>query len=418
MNRHAETLAVVDLGTYRCCCLIAEVAGPGQLEVIGLGSRRTDGIRRGVIVNLEALVGSIKDAIEQAESMAGRSVETVVATVPAAQVRSFTSRGVVTIAGRDRVVSRRDLERVLATVRAVQIPDGQSTLHALPQEYTLDGQEEIQDPVGMTGARLEASVHVVTVPRQAAQHVVSALNRARVDVAGLVFPLLASSEAVLTREEREQGVFLIDCGGGTTDVALFERGALWFTGSIPIAGELVTNDISIGLRTPVPDAETIKRTHARATPGGDEDLPLEVPPIGGGQPRLVAGSVLTQVVEPRVREIFELVRAKLERTNLLSRAPAGAVIVGGTANLEGLLEVAEDTLGIPCRLGVPLGVGGLTEDIRAPSFATPVGLALWELRRGRPQRSREGAARRRRKAVAGGMRAVVDSARAWLGGMF
>ncbi len=418
MARNPDTLAVIDLGTYRCCSVIASITGPGEIDVIGIGSRRTDGIRRGVIVNLEALVTSLTESLDQARQMANRSVENVIATVPAAQVRSFTSRGVVSINSRDKIVGKRDLERVLATVRAVQIPDGQSTLHTLPQEYTLDGQDGIQDPVGMTGSRLEASVHVVCVPRQTAQHVVSALNRARVDVVSLTLPLLAAAEAVLTKEEREQGVFLIDCGGGTTDLALFERGALWFTSSIPIAGDLITNDIAIGLRTPVPDAESIKRTYARATPGPDDDIALEVPTLGGGQPRFVASSVLTQVVTPRVQEIFELVRGKLDRAGLTGRARAGAVIVGGSANLEGLLEIAEETLGMPCRIGIPQGVGGLTEDVRAPSFATPVGLALWEVRQGRPIRVRERQTSVGANGILGGVRGTFERARTWLGGMF
>lgn len=391
MARNADLLTTVDLGTYRTCCVVSEITGPDAVEVIGIGTKRTEGIRKGVIVNLEALVNSIKGSIEAAEQQSNRSVDTVVATVPAAQARSFTSRGVVTINSRDKVVNRKDLVRVLETVRAVQIPTGQSILHALPQEYTLDGQEGIQDPVGMTGSRLEASVHVVTVPQQAAQHVVTALNRANVEVSSLVFPLLTSAEAVLSREEKEQGVFLIDIGGGTTDVALFERGALWFTGSIPVGGDHVTNDISIGLRTPTPDAENIKRTYARAIPSIDDDLALEVPPIGGGSPRLVAGALLTQVVAPRVLEIFELVRGMIDRVGLGNRGRAGAVLVGGSANLEGILEIGEQVLGMPVRLGIPHGAGGMLEEIRQPSFATPVGLALWELRHGRRERLSESA---------------------------
>lgn len=386
MAKHADLLATIDLGTYRTCCVVSEINGPDAVEVIGIGSKRTEGIRKGVIVNLEALVGSIRGAIEAAEQQSSRSVDTVLATVPAAQARSFTSRGVVTINSRDRVVTRKDLGRVLETVRAVQIPTGQSILHALPQEYTLDGQEGIQDPVGMTGSRLEASVHVVTVPQQAAQHVVTALNKSNVEVSSLVFPPLASAEAVLSREEKEQGVFMIDIGGGTTDVALFERGALWFTGSIPVGGEHVTNDISIGLRTPSPDAENIKRTYARAISSIDDDLAIEVPPIGGGAPRLVAGSLLTQVVAPRVLEIFELVRGMLDRVGLANRGRAGAVLVGGSANLDGMLEIAEQVLGMPVRLGIPHGASGMIEETRQPSFGTPVGLALWELRHGRRER--------------------------------
>lgn len=417
MAKNSDLLATIDLGTYRTCCVVSEITGPNTIEVIGIGTRRTEGIRKGVIVNLEALVGSIRGAVEAAEGMAHRSVDTVLATVPAAQARSFTSRGVVTINSRDKVVSRKDLGRVLETVRAVQIPTGQSILHALPQEYTLDGQEGIQDPVGMTGSRLEASVHVVTVPQQAAQHVVTALNKANVEVTTLVFPLLASAEAVLTREEREQGVFLIDCGGGTTDVALFERGALWFTGSIPVGGEHLTNDISIGLRTPTPDAENIKRHHARAVPSGDEDVALEVPTVAGGPPRLVAGSLLTQVVAPRVLEIFELVRGMIDRVGLGNRGRAGAVLVGGSANLDGMLEIAEQVLGMPVRLGMPHGVGGLIEEIRTPSFSTPVGLATWELRQGRRERLPDTAGANIFKSLTEWGRGF-KRASSWLGEMF
>jgi cell division protein FtsA len=416
MARNPEIIAAIDLGTYRCCCVIAEITGPEQLEVIGIGSKRTDGIRRGVIVNLEALVSSIRGAVSEAEGLAGRSVEAALATVPAAQARSFTSRGVVTINGRDHVVGRKDLERVLETVRAVQIPAGQSILHTLPQEYTLDGQEGIQDPVGMTGSRLEASVHVVTVPQQAAQHVVTALNRAQVNVVSLVFPLLAAAESTLTPEEKEQGVFLIDIGGGTTDVALFERGALWFTGSIPVAGDLITNDISIGLRTPVPEAEKIKRSHGRAVPSPDDEITLEVPTVGGGSPRIVTGTLLTQVVAPRVQEIFELVRGAIDRFGLNGRARAGAVLVGGSANLEGMLDIAEEVLGMPVRTGLPHGVSGLVEDVRVPSFATPVGLAAWELRCGRRQRAELTASGGKR--IFGRMFSGMRRASTWLGDMF
>jgi cell division protein FtsA len=415
MAKSPEIIAAIDLGTHRCCCVIAEIAGPERLEVVGVGSRRTEGIRRGVIVNLEALVASIKAAVAEAEQFAGRQVEACVATVPAAQARSFTSRGVVTIAGRDRVVGRKDLEKVLDTVRAVQIPAGQSILHTLPQEYTLDGQEGIQDPVGMTGSRLEASVHVVTVPQQAAQHVVTALNRAQVNAVSLVFPMLAAAESVLTPEEKEQGVFLIDIGGGTTDVALFERGALWFTGSIPVAGDLITNDISIGLRTPQPQAEKIKRSYARCVPNGDEDVAFEVQTVGGGAPRMVHGALLTQVVAPRVQEIFELVRGAIDRFGLGGRARAGAVLAGGSANLEGIVEIGEEVLQMPVRAGIPQGVGGLVEDVRAPGFATPVGLAQWELRCGR--RERLGIHAKRANPIGsifGGMRRATT----WLSEMF
>lgn len=418
MARNSNTIAAIDLGTYRCCCVIGEVTSPSDVSVIGIGSHRTRGIRKGVIVNLEALVATIRGAVEQAEAMASHTVEAAVATVPAAQIRSFTSRGVVTINSRDRVVSQKDLERVLETVRAVQIPAGQSILHTLPQEYTLDGQDGIQDPVGMTGSRLESSVHVVTAPTQAAQHVVSALNRANIEATSLLYPELSAAEAVLSPEEREQGVFVIDCGGGTTDIALFDRGALWFTGSIPVAGELITNDISIGLRTPVPDAEQIKRSFAKAVPDDeDEDLALEVPSVGGGPPRVIAGNVLTQIVAPRTQEIFELTKEMIDRVNLSERARAGAVLVGGSANLSGLAEIAEEILGIPVRVGVPRGTGGLLEDVRAPSFATPVGALLWELRRGRRERAHSQQPSRSIKVVEGVTRSV-QRATEWFAQMF
>ncbi len=416
MARNPDTICAIDLGTHRCCCVIAAIRGPRDLDVIGIGSRRTEGIRKGMIVNLEALVGSIRGAVEMAEEMANRQVESVVATVPAAQVRSLTSRGVVTIAGRDGVVTRKDLERVLDTVRSVQIPPGQSILHVLPQEYSLDGQGEIQDPVGMTGQRLEASAHVVTVPRQAAQHVVAAINRADVQVESLVFPLLAGAEAVLTPEEREQGVFLVDIGGGTTDVALWERGALWFTTSIPIAGDLVTNDISIGLRTPVPDAENVKRTWGSALPPADDEdeVTIEVPGVGDGRTKLVGRSLLVQIIAPRVQEIFELVRARLDQAGIATRARAGAVLVGGSANLDGIVETAEEILGMPVRVGIPSNFGGLVDDVRAPSFATPAGLARWELVEGRRHRAQELHGRKRGKLLGGWFRSVSG----WMGELF
>lgn len=417
MAKSPNTIASIDLGTYRCCCVIGEIAGPDRLEVLGVGSSRTQGIRKGVIVNLEVLVSSIRKAVEEAEKAAGRPIEAAVATVPAAQARSFTSRGVVTIQNRDRVVSRKDLQRVLETVRAVQIPAGQSILHTLPQEYTLDGQEGIQEPVGMTGSRLEASVQVVTVPQQAAQHVVTALNQAGIEVISLVYPQLAAAESVLTPEEKEQGVLLIDCGGGTTDIALFERGALWFTSSIPVAGNLITNDISIGLRTPVPDAEEIKRTYARSVKGDDEDMVIEVPTVGGDSPRLVPMHLLTQVVSYRVQEIFELVRERIEQAGLAHRAQAGAVLVGGSANLRGLPETAEEELGVSVRIGLPRDVDGLIEDVRAPSFATPVGATVWELRLGRRERARSVSRTRPGRlfnVFGSGMRRGLG----WFGGMF
>jgi cell division protein FtsA len=417
MAKNSQTIASIDLGSYRCCCVIGEVTGPDRFEVLGVGTARTQGIRKGVIVNLEVLVASIRKAVEEAEKVAGRSIESAVATVPAAQTRSFTSRGVVTIQNREKIVSRKDLQRVLETVRAVQIPAGQSILHTLPQEYTLDGQDGIQEPVGMTGSRLEASVQVVTAPQQAAQHVVTAMNQAGIEVISLVYPQLASSEAVLTPEEKEQGVLLIDCGGGTTDIALFERGALWFTSSVPVAGNLITNDISIGLRTPVPDAEEIKRTHARSVQGDDEDMVIEVPTVGGDGPRLVPMHLLTQVVSYRVQEIFELVRERIEQAGLAHRARAGAVLVGGSANLHGLVDTAEEELGVAVRIGLPRDLGGMVEEVKAPSFATPVGAALWELRQGRRERARSlGRSKPRRllDTFGVGMRRGFG----WIGSMF
>ncbi len=418
MAKAPDTIAAFDLGTTRCCCAITQVGGPDRLDVVGVGSARAEGIRKGVIVNLEALIASIQTAKDAAEESAQQTIQAAVVTVPAAQARSFTSRGVVTIQGRERVVGRKDLTRVLDTVRAVQIPAGQSILHALPQEYTLDGQEGIQDPVGMTGTRLEASAHVVTVPQQAGQHVVSALNKAGIQVVSLVCPLLAAAESVLSTEERDQGVFLIDCGGGTTDIALFERGALWFTSSVPVAGGLITNDLSIGLRTPVPDAEHIKKTFARATlQPEEEDVVVEVPVTGGGPPRMVAGGVLAQIVTPRVEEIFELVAARIRAAGLGHRAPAGAVLVGGSANLSGLPEIAEQVLGMPVRVGTPQGIDGLVEDVRAPGFATPIGLAAWELRRGRKERARS----QKQSGWLDGVRLFGKGLRrgaGWLGEMF
>ncbi len=418
MAKNHNTVAAIDLGSSSVSCVISRITDSREIEVLGIGSSKSEGIRDGVIVNLAALVASIRTTVQQAEESSGEQVHSALVTVPAAQAFSFTSRAFVPVSSADGTVSRKDMQQVIDAVCSVQIPEGQSIVHALPQEYKLDAQDGIQDPAGMTGTRLEASAHIITAPKPTVQHVVSALNEAGIEPASIVYPLLAGAEAVLTPEEREQGVFLIDCGGATTDVALFERDALWFTASVPVAGGLITNDISIGLRTPVPDAEHIKKTYAQAIPLGemDEDTVIEVPMVGGGRPRLVTTSLLTQVVAPRADEIFRMVHERMQKDGLTNRA-RGAVLIGGSANLMGMVECAEAHLEMSVRLGVPRGVNGLIEDIRTPGLAAPVGMGLWEIRRERRERQRNNGKKRGNGRFVKTTAAFKDGLR-WVAEMF
>jgi cell division protein FtsA len=366
----------LDIGTSKVVAIVAEVSPENRLEVIGIGSSASRGLKRGVVVNIESTVQSIQRAIEEAELMAGCEINTVFTGIAGSHVRSLNSHGIVAI--RDKEVSASDVERVIDAARAVAIPADQRVLHVLPQEFVIDSQEGIREPIGMAGVRLEAKVHLVTGAVSAAQNIVKCVQRCGLSVEDIVLEQLASSYAVLTEDEKELGVCIVDMGGGTTDIAVFCGGAIQHTAVIPIAGAQVTNDIAVSLRTPAQYAEEIKIKYACALSQlANPDETIEVPSVGDRPPRRLARQTLAEVVEPRYEELFHLVRKELRRSGFEELIAAGIVLTGGSAKMEGAIDLAEEVFHMPVRLGVPQYVEGLADVVRNPIHATGVGLLLY-----------------------------------------
>jgi cell division protein FtsA len=377
----------LDIGTSKIACVVAEAREGGAVEIVGLGESPSRGLRKGVVVNLEATVEAIKSAVEQAELMAGVHVEAATAGIAGGHIRSFNSRGVIAVSGKDRTVSRDDLRRVLDAARAVSIPEDREIVHVLAQEFVLDDQGGIPSPLGMTGSRLEANVHIVTASSTSIQNLVSCVNRAGVEVRDTVLEQLAVAETVLSRDEKELGVAVIDMGGGTTDLAIFERGSIWHTAVLPVGGDHFSNDLAVGLRTPIPDAERLKRRYgcALAAMVGENEA-VEVPTVGGRKPRLLSRQVMAEILQPRAEEIFGLVHDEITRAGFGRLLNAGIVLVGGGCLLPGSAEVAEQVFELPVRVGEPGGVGGLTDPVSGPQYATAVGLALYGAHHQSPRR--------------------------------
>ena len=366
----------LDIGTSKVVAIVAEVSPDDRLEVIGLGSSASRGLKRGVVVNIESTVQSIQRAVEEAELMAGCEINSVFTGIAGSHVRSLNSHGIVAI--RDREVSASDVERVIDAARAVAIPADQRVLHVLPQEFIIDSQEGIPEPIGMSGVRLEAKVHLVTGAVSAAQNIVKCVQRCGLSVEDIVLEQLASSNAVLNEDEKELGVCLVDMGGGTTDIAIFCGGAIQHTSVIPIAGAQVTNDIAVSLRTPAQYAEEIKIKYACALSQlANPDETIEVPSVGDRPPRRLARQTLAEVVEPRYEELFHLVRKELRRSGFEELMAAGVVLTGGSAKMEGVIDLAEEVFHMPVRLGIPQYVEGLADVVRNPIHATGVGLLLY-----------------------------------------
>ncbi len=378
MARREDRKLIVglDIGTSKVVSVVGELADENTLEVVGIGSTRSHGLKRGVVVNIESTVRSIQRAVEEAELMAGCEIHTVFAGIAGSHVRSLNSHGIVAI--RDREVSRGDVERVIDAARAVAIPANQRILHVLPQEFLIDSQEGIREPIGMSGIRLEAKVHLVTGAVSAAQNIIKCVQRCGLDVENVVLEQLASSYSVLTEDEKELGICLIDTGGGTTDIAVFRGGAIQHTAVIPIAGDQVTNDIAVSLRTPTQYAEEIKIKYACALSQlANSDETIEVPSVGDRPPRRLARQTLAEVVEARYDELFSLVRDELRRSGFEELIAAGIVLTGGSSKMEGAVELAEEIFHVPVRLGVPQYVEGLADIVRNPIHATAVGLLLY-----------------------------------------
>jgi cell division protein FtsA len=366
----------LDIGTSKVVAIVGEINENNQIEVIGIGTHPSRGLKKGVVVNIESTVHSIQKAVEEAELMAGCDIHSVYAGIAGSHIRSLNSHGIVAI--QEKEVSSNDIDRVIDAARAVAIPTDQRILHILPQEFLIDSQEGILDPIGMSGIRMEAKVHMVTGAESAAQNITKCIQKCGLEVDDIVLEQLASSYAVLTEDEKELGSCLVDIGGGTTDIAVFQGGAIQHTAVIPIAGDQVTNDIAVSMRTPTHYAEDIKIKYACALSQlANPDETIEVPSVGDRPPRRLARQTLAEIVEPRFEELFSLIRNELRRSGFEESIPAGIVITGGSAKMEGAVELAEEVFHIPVRLGSPQYVEGLSDVVRNPIHATGVGLLIF-----------------------------------------
>jgi cell division protein FtsA len=399
----------LDIGTSKIATLVAEMKPEGGFDVIGMGSHPSRGLKKGVVVNIESTVGAIQRALEEAELMADCKIREVYVGIAGSHIRSFNSQGMVAV--KDKEVGQGDIERVIDTARAVQIPNDQQILHVLNQEFIIDGQEDVREPLGMSGVRLEVKVHIVTGAVSAAQNIVKCVRRCGLEVRDLVLQPLASALAVISEDEKDLGVALVDIGGGTTDVAVFTHGAIRHTAVIPIAGDQITNDIAMALRTPTRDAEEIKERYGCALSQlADPQDMVEVPGLGERGPRQLSRKTLAEVIEPRVEELYSLVQAELRRSGYEELLSSGVVITGGTSVMQGMMELGEEIFHMPVRVGYPNYHGPLAEYVRHPRFSTGVGLLLAALQQ---HRSRELA-----RMHIGSWRQVLERMKSWFTGNF
>ncbi|NOR52220.1 MAG: cell division protein FtsA [Gammaproteobacteria bacterium] len=399
----------LDIGTSKVVCIVGEVNDEGEIDIIGIGHNPSRGLKKGVVVNIESTVYSIQRAVEEAELMAGCHVHSVYAGIAGSHIKSLNSHGIVAI--RDREVTHADVERVIDAARAVAIPADEKIIHVLPQEFIIDNQEGIREPIGMSGVRLEARVHLVTGGVSAAQNIIKCVRRCGLEVDDIILEQLASSHSVLSEDEKELGICLVDIGGGTTDIAVFTEGAIRHTAVIPIAGDQVTNDIAVALRTPTQRAEEIKKQYACClTQLANPDETIEVPGVGDRPPRQLARHTLAEVVQPRYEELLILIQAELRRSGFEDLIAAGVVLTGGTSKMEGVIELAEEIFHMPVRLGIPKGVNGLVDVISSPIYSTGVGL----LQFGQNNRS-HGVAE---LAEHGGLMTVFERMKSWFQGNF
>jgi cell division protein FtsA len=367
-----EFIVGLDIGTTKICAIVGQITETG-IDIIGLGTRPSTGLRKGAVINIESTVEGIQRAIEEAELMSGVQISSAYIGVAGNHVRSFNSSGVVSV--KNREIDKDDVERVIDAAKAIAIPADRQVIHLIPQDFIIDGQDGIKEPIGMNGVRLEGKIHIVTANSSSTQNLVKCSNRAGLSVSELVLEPIASAEAVLSDDEKELGVALVDIGGGTSDICIFVGGALVHTGVINIGGNHITNDIAVGLRTPQVEAEKLKVRHG----GCMKELiapeeTIEVPGVGGRQPRIVARRLLAEIIEPRTEEIFQLIKAEIEKTGYTDLVGSGVVITGGCSLLEGMPELAELVFEMPVKRGYPSGMGGMRDIVNSPKYATGVGL--------------------------------------------
>jgi cell division protein FtsA len=368
----------LDIGTTKICAVVGEV-NPDGIDIVGLGTHPSVGLRKGVVVNIESTVDSIKRAIEEAELMAGCEITSVYAGIAGGHIKGFNSHGIVAVKGSE--VTQKDIERVIDAARAVAIPPDREVIHVLPQEFIVDEQGGIQDPLGMSGVRLEAKIHIVTGAVTSAHNLVKCANRAGLDVCDIVLQSLASSDAVLNKEEKDLGAALIDFGGGTTDLAIFKGKSIKHTSVLAVGGNNLTNDVSVGLRTPMAEAEKIKIRYGTCLADNvSKDETIEVAGVGGRKPRTLSRQILAEILEPRVEEIFDLINREIYRAGMEDIVTSGVVVTGGSCLLEGVSDIAEAIFGLPTRIGKPMGIRGLVDVVNNPMYATAVGLVVYGAR--------------------------------------
>lgn len=378
MNHDDDVIVGLDIGTTKVCAIIGRVNEFGGVDIVGVGVSPSRGLRKGVVVNIESTVNSVATAIEKAELMAGIEVKSVFAGIAGGHIEGINSRGVVAVSSRNKEITEIEVERVIDAAKALALPMEREVIHVIPQEFVIDNQDGIKDPVGMSGVRLEAEVHIVTGAVASAQNIVKSVNRAGYTVNDIVLEPLASAMATLKDDERELGVILIDMGGGTTDVVIYLNGSIWHTSVLAMGGNHVTNDISIGLRTPVIAAEEIKRKWgiARSDLVAPDDM-IEVPNVGGRNPSRMPRQILAEIIQPRMEEIFFLVKEDLDKKDFKDLLAGGIVLTGGASLLEGSDKIAEEVFNMPVRIGVPSRISGLVEEVTSPEFATGVGLVYY-----------------------------------------
>ncbi len=384
MSRKDDLIVGLDIGTTKICAIVAERTENG-VDIVGIGTHPSRGLRKGVVVDIDATVASIKHAVEEAELMADCEITSVYAGIAGGHIRGFNSHGVVAV--KDREVAETDVKRVIDAAKAVAIPMDREVIHVIPQEFIIDDQDGIREPLGMSGVRLEAKIHIVTAAVTSAQNIVKCANKAGLNVVDIVLEPLASAQAVLAGDERDLGVCMIDIGGGTTDIAVFADGSIKNTAVLGLGGYHLTNDIAVGLRTPFEEAERIKKKFGVASTRylASDDV-ISVPSVGGRRPREISRKILCEIIEPRVEEILTLARQEIEKAGLADRIPSGVVLTGGASALAGMAELAEEVFETPVRCGAPMHIGGLQDVVRSPMYATGVGLVLFGLSQRRADR--------------------------------
>lgn len=388
MAQKSDIVVGLDIGTTKIAVIVAQVGIGGKVDIIGIGRSPSHGLRKGVVVNIDATVKAIKDAVQEAELMAGCEINSVYAGIAGSHIQGLNSLGIVAVKSKE--VTPKDIERVIDAARAVAIPMDREVLHILPQEYIVDEQDGIREPLGMSGVRLEARVHIVTAAVSSAQNIIKSANRVGLNVSDIVLEPIASAEAVLSPEEKELGVALVDVGGGTTDITVFHAGAVKHTAVLPLGGNHLTNDIAAGLRTPVTSAEKIKERYGTAmTSHVGSGETIEVPSTGGREPRILDRRVLGEIIEPRMHEILSLVHRELVRSGYDELLTAGLVLTGGSVLLDSTSDLAEQIFGLPVRIGYPTNVGGLVDVVNYPTYSTGVGLVLYGAKAGPASRLTE-----------------------------